>query len=209
MDVSVLLLVILVLLFFCLIATVIYLLYFVGILGAVAVSVGKPCVKRIVIAYKNHKGPYKNCGPHFSEAYSLCPHLQSIGIYYDSPNEIPANELRYAVGLILAEGRDEPDPELIKLVESHEFEITELPEIDHAVKSQFPLHFDLCSIIGAWKVYPVLNDFIQRKRLSAHPFIEIYSKGIIHYFAPLSKQSDFFVPGVKYKPDYYINERDR
>ena len=44
------------------------------------------------------------------------------------------------------------------------------------------------------------NKFVfQYHKLSAHPCIEYYSKDKIHYIAPLSKQSDFFVPQVSYQ----------
>ena len=73
----------------CLIATVAYLLYYIGILYNVNVSVGKPPLENVWIAYKKHTGPYEKCGSHFTEIVSLCPKLDSIGIYYDDPNKVP------------------------------------------------------------------------------------------------------------------------
>ena len=30
------------------------------------------------------------------------------------------------------------------------------------------------------------------------PVMEVYKDGLIHFYAPLEKNSEFFVPGVKY-----------
>ena len=72
----------------CLFATVAYLLYYVGIFYDVKVTVGKPTIGNVWIAYKNYSGPYEKCGPHFTEICSLCPKLDSIGIFYDDPNSV-------------------------------------------------------------------------------------------------------------------------
>lgn len=37
----------------------------------------------------------------------------------------------------------------------------------------------------------------QEKRLCAHPFLEIYRDGQIHFMAPLARQGDFYVPEVR------------
>ncbi|CAK8681024.1 unnamed protein product [Clavelina lepadiformis] len=179
------------------VATVVFLLSYLGILGRVNVTVGKPIIKNVWIAYKPQKGPYQDCGPHFTEACSLRPDLPCIGIYYDDPETVPKEDLRYIVGLILSEAETPPE-DLVSLVTNHGFRIAELPAIDYAVKAEFPFVMDLCGVIGAWKVYPALGTYITERKLSAHPFLEIYLKNKIHYMGPLSKQSDFFVPEVKY-----------
>lgn len=37
----------------------------------------------------------------------------------------------------------------------------------------------------------------QDRRLCAHPFLEIYREGQIHFMAPLARQGDFYVPEVR------------
>lgn len=37
----------------------------------------------------------------------------------------------------------------------------------------------------------------QEKRLCAHPFLEIYRDGQIHFMVPLARQGDFYVPEVR------------
>lgn len=33
--------------------------------------------------------------------------------------------------------------------------------------------------------------------MCAHPFLEIYKAGVIHYMSPLARQGDFYVPEVR------------
>lgn len=72
----------------CLFATVAYLLFYIGIFYDVKISVGKPIIGSVWIAYKNYTGPYEKCGPNFTEVCSLCPKLDSIGIFYDEPGSV-------------------------------------------------------------------------------------------------------------------------
>ena len=74
----------------CLLATLAFLLHYVGFLQHVQVSRGKPTIDNVWIAYKDHVGPYDKCGPHFTEVSSLLPKLECIGIYYDDPKEVSA-----------------------------------------------------------------------------------------------------------------------
>ena len=59
-----------------------------GLLHNIQIDVGKPHISNVTIAYKFCRGPYTNCGSVFTEAYSLAPTLQNIGIYYDAPCEV-------------------------------------------------------------------------------------------------------------------------
>lgn len=38
---------------------------------------------------------------------------------------------------------------------------------------------------------------LQERRLCAHPFLEIYQEGRIHFMSPLARQGDFYVPEVR------------
>ena len=72
----------------CLLATVAYLLHYIGIFYHVKVTRGKPIISNVWIAYKDHVGPYEKCGSHFTEVSSLLPKLECIGIYYDDPKVV-------------------------------------------------------------------------------------------------------------------------
>ena len=59
-----------------------------GLLHNIEISVGKPHISNVTVAYKFDRGPYNNCGYLFSETHSLAPKLRCIGIYYDDPYEV-------------------------------------------------------------------------------------------------------------------------
>ena len=50
------------------------------------VPLPEACPKRV--AYKLHRGPYKNAGKAFNELLGIVPKLRLFGIYYDSPNKV-------------------------------------------------------------------------------------------------------------------------
>merc|ERR1719147_627111 len=62
----------------------------------------------MTVAYKVGRGSYKGCGVIFTESYSILPHREQVGLYYDDPEGVASEELRYAVGPILAKGKRRP-----------------------------------------------------------------------------------------------------
>lgn len=48
---------------------------------------------------------------------------------------------------------------------------------------------------------------LQERRLCAHPFLEIYREGQIHFMAPLARQGDFYVPEVR-RAERRLSEED-
>lgn len=71
-----------------LILTLVGFVFYTGLLSDLAVRTGSPPVKKIIIAYKLNKGPYKESGAAFTESCSISPRLSSIGLYYDDPNQV-------------------------------------------------------------------------------------------------------------------------
>jgi len=67
---------------------VILALWYAGALARIIVSVGKPVVKNMWIAYKFYQGPYDKCGSHFDELCKLLPDIHSLGVYYDDPRKV-------------------------------------------------------------------------------------------------------------------------
>ena len=51
-----------------------------------SVPLPEACPKKV--AYKLHRGPYKNAGSACKELLSTVPRLKQFGIYYDSPYEV-------------------------------------------------------------------------------------------------------------------------
>ncbi|KAM3621937.1 uncharacterized protein V6R79_018046 [Siganus canaliculatus] len=168
-----------------------------GLLSDIIILTGSPPIKRITFAYKFKQGPYKNCGQLFDEAHSIGPKLPSIGVFYDDPREVPAQQCRYAAGSILSEADNKPDGELLKSYETSGFTVFSFPEVTHMVKTTFPSRTSLSGLVAVKRVYPRLGRYIKEKRLCAHPFLEIYRDGRIQFMAPLARQGDFYVPEVR------------
>lgn len=72
----------------CLILTLAGFVFYTGLLSQVVVRTGPPPVKQLTIAYKLKKGSYRDCGSAFTESCSIAPHLRSIALYYDNPNQV-------------------------------------------------------------------------------------------------------------------------
>lgn len=74
------------------------------------------------LAVLPHRGPYQDIGPVFSRAFMLAigqgiatPDATGFGIYFDDPEQVPANELRSLAGMEVA-----PDAELGSELERYE-----------------------------------------------------------------------------------------
>ncbi|KAI4895722.1 hypothetical protein NFI96_019885, partial [Prochilodus magdalenae] len=144
----------------CLILTLVGFVFYSGLLSEVDIRTGSPPVKKITIAYKFKKGSYRECGADFTESYSIAPNLRTVGVYYDDPNQTPADCCRYAVGSILSENEEKPDEELQRLYEKFGFRIISFPEVSCAVTSTFPNRCSLSPICGAYRVFPALNTYV-------------------------------------------------
>lgn len=85
-----------------------------------------------------------------------------------------------------------------------------VPQVDYAVITSFPYKTFLSIYLAIWKCYPKLQDYCDSDNLCAHPWIEVsqriyklkvlnktfeqvYSKNRIQFFAPLSRQDDFYL----------------
>ncbi|CAF1413832.1 unnamed protein product, partial [Rotaria magnacalcarata] len=66
------------------------------------------------------------------------------------------------------------DRELIKQMEKNNYKVFKLPAFDRSVYTTFPFQNILSIFIAAMKVPYRLGDYIQAKKIEAHPFLEIY-----------------------------------
>lgn len=173
-----------------------YVLYS-GLLADIIVRTGSPPIKKVTVAYKFRQGPYKNSAPLFTESRSLGPKLSCFGVFYDDPRKVPEPLCRYAVGSIVSEGENKADEGLLKSFESSGFSVFSFPEVTHVVTTTFPHRTFLSVPLGATRVYPKLANYMTERRLCAHPFLEIYRDGHIHYMAPLARQGDFYIPEIR------------
>lgn len=181
----------------CLIGTVWIFLLYSGILSEVVIKTGPPPIRNVTIAYKFKEGSYKDCGAAYTECCSIGPKLDSIAVFYDDQKQRPPEKCRYIVGSVLCEGEEKPDEELQKMYETYGFKLFSLPEVSHAVTASFPSTTPLSYVLGPYRVYPSLSSYIEERKLSAFPYIEICKSGVINYMVPLSRQTDFFVPEMK------------
>ena len=165
-----------------------------GLLDAIQVKTTQPKRGSMMIAYKTGKGPYKGAGELFTEACCLVLNRDHIGIYYDDPEAVPEADLRYAVGVILSTGSDQPDSdEMSKMVENG-YKIAIFPKPNFVVMAEFPFRNTLSIYMGIFRVYPLLKEYIATRGLCAYPALEIYTSKSIEFVMPLSKQEEFFVP---------------
>nr|XP_020463513.1 testis-expressed protein 264-like isoform X2 [Monopterus albus] len=192
----------------CLIVTVGGFLVYSGLLSDVVIKTGPPPIRNVTIAYKFKEGAYKDRGATYTESCSIGPTLRSIGFFYDHTNQRPSDKCRYAVGSVLCEGEEKPDEELQKLYEKFGFKVISLPEVSHAVTTSFPFTSPLSHMLAAYRVYPRLVSYIEERKLCAFPFIEIYNSDVINYMAPLSHQTDFFVPEIMGEVKTDVKEED-
>jgi len=182
-----------VLLLILFLATIFAYLVYSGLWTPISVSTSEPDYGPVTVAYRTGTGPYKEASEIFTESYCLLPHREQIGIYYDDPEGVPAAELRYAVGPILASGDQKAVPGEVELMRKEGFKIVHLPKPSYVVTAVFPFTTTLSIYLGIYRVYPRLRDYIAERSLCAYPAIEIYTDNRIIFMMPLSRQEEFFV----------------
>ncbi|KAM7006896.1 testis-expressed protein 264 homolog [Tautogolabrus adspersus] len=198
----------LVVLLVCLVVTLVGFLVYSGLLSDVIIKTGPPPIKNVTIAYKFKEGSYKDCGAAYTETCSIGPKLSTISVFYDDPKQRPAEKCRYVVGSVLCEGEEQPDKELQELYQKFGFKVFSLPEVSHAVTTSFPCTTPLSNLLGPYRVYPRLSSYIEERKLSAFPTIEVCGSDVINYMVPLSRQTDFFVPEMKEDVKTDVKEED-
>ena len=174
-------------------STIFIYLVFSGLLYSVTVSTSDTKYGPITFAYKTHTGPYKNVGEIFTESFCLVPDREQLGIYYDDPEGVSPDQLRAAVGPILAIGSDKADPAEMEKVIKEGFKIAHLPKAGFVVTASFPFRTTLSIFLAIYKVYPKLRDYISQRNLCAYPALEVYTDSEIIFLMPLSRQEEFFV----------------
>uniref|UniRef100_H0Z897 Testis expressed 264, ER-phagy receptor n=1 Tax=Taeniopygia guttata TaxID=59729 RepID=H0Z897_TAEGU len=167
-----------------------------GLFTEVVVSAGSPPVGNMTLAYKFRVGPYGESGQLFTDGCSISSKLCSIGVYYDNPHTVSPEKCRFAIGRILSEGDAKPSEEQIKRFQKYGFKIFSFPAPSHVVMATFPFTTPLSIHLAVNRVHPALDTYIKRK-LCAHPRIEIYKQDRIYFVCPLARQGDFYVPEMK------------
>jgi len=167
----------------------------------------------MTVAYKTGKGPYKDAWQVHAEVSEILAEVKGdvnrqedastdntittphLGIYYDDPESVPEEELRYAVGAVLAvTDSTDLDPRQLEALVSAGFKVAVLPKQQYAVVSSFPLKTSLSLYVAIFRVYPRLRNYIAQMSLCAYPAIEICNTTRMDFMMPLSRQEEFFVP---------------
>jgi len=174
--------------------TVLVYVYYSGLWSSITVSTSETEYGPMTLAYKTLVGPYKDAGEFFTESFCLLPDREQLGIYYDDPEGVPANQLRCAVGPVLAKGPEKPNPEEMEKMVKNGFKIVHLPKPSYVVTASFPFSTTLSIFLAIHKVYPRLRDYIAERNLCAYPALELYTDSSIIFMMPLSMQEEFFVP---------------
>ncbi|XP_064399148.1 testis-expressed protein 264 homolog [Halichondria panicea] len=158
----------------------------------IRISTPLSCPKRV--AYRLYTGPYKNCGGYFKQLISLVPDLKTFGVYYDDPDKVPQDKLRYIVGCCLSNDRSSGDEESLK---SKGYSIWTFPTCTNAVITEFPWRSMLSLYVAPFCVYPPLKKYLGNLKSSCPgPILEVYEIDCIRYIAPLENNEGFFVPEV-------------
>lgn len=126
------------------------------------------------IAYTEHIGPYTGVGEPMMRldeemrAAGFNP-TDGIGIYYDDPAKVPADELRSEVGAVI------PDDEMDLIDENQgNFDFQTLERMNYLV-AEFPIKNNLSYMLGPMKVYPAFAKYLEEKGIA------VPDKGIEYY----------------------------
>ena len=165
-----------------------------GALHPITVRTLEPTTGPLTLAYKTLVGPYSGAGRLYSEAYSLLPHRQQLGIYYDDPaSGQEEHELRCAVGPLLALGEQEPEQEEVAKCREQGWNVVTLPPLGFVVSASHPFTTSLSVHLATWRLYPALRSYIAARRLCAYPALELALDREVVVMLPLSRQEEYTV----------------
>ncbi len=146
--------------------------------------------------YKSHKGSYKKLGPLFQEMYALSKKIKfdtnkKIGVYYDDPEKIPAEQLRAEVGISLSPKEFETNK---KDSNFDKFQFREIPKANYA-HTTFPFKNHLSIYVALSKAYPALEKYLKEHHLHSDQedkmqnsyAMEVYDPGLMHFTIKLNK----------------------
>lgn len=122
------------------------------------------------LVYEDFVGPYSQTGPIIARVYQAVKAagfetLNGLGLYFDDPRKVAANQLRSQVGVVI-ENKD-----LAKFAKvSRKFKVKKIPQTDSIVV-EFPIRNNLSYMLGPIKGYPALTSWAKAKGYKmARPF---------------------------------------
>jgi hypothetical protein len=170
---------------FALVLTVLTIFTYLG--GFKTVTVEERQVGPYFLIYETNKGSYRQTG---SSVEKLMEHAKKQGVtpqagfghYLDDPRAVPESELRSEAGIVVSQ------TDYSKLSMLDQFKSREVAPIEAAV-AEFPLKNSLSILIGIFKVYPVILNYLKEKGYTPGPSFEIYeieNKKTLYLF-PISR----------------------
>ncbi|HOV15728.1 MAG TPA: hypothetical protein PK771_15675 [Spirochaetota bacterium] len=122
-------------------------------------------------AYEDFVGPYSKTFPVFDRVYKTLSganieNTVGIGLYYDDPAKIPANQLRSSCGSIIKEDEIEKAQSLGLKTGKIESKLS--------VVVEFPVKSMMAYMFAPSKCYPVLTKYLQEKGYQMAAPFEIY-----------------------------------
>ena len=144
-------------------------LYFIGVFSKIRIK--RSYIGPLTLVYEKHRGDYAKSGEIQNKLYYSLKKdgiltYKGFGIYFDNPNKVEKEKLRSEVGCII-ETKD----------------IDKLQHLDYNVKiinkkkryyADFPFRSKISIMIGILKVYPKINNFIDKNGLKHGYVMEIY-----------------------------------
>ena len=129
-----------------------------------------------LMVYARHIGDYKNVAPVMDALYHDLKDnfgiatTRGFGLYYDNPQEVAAEELRSIVGCIV------DDKTIEELTEAGiKYQVAMYPA-SPSIVAQFPYKSQLSIILGIFKVYPKLDEYLTQQNAPKVPIIELYDQ---------------------------------
>ncbi len=126
------------------------------------------------LVYEKHIGDYSKTGAIMDKVFNELLNDESIkttrgfGLYYDNPKNVEEEKLRSIVGCILEDSDEDKVPFLEK-----RYNVKKFPQSDSIV-AQFPFKGMLSILVGVFKVYPKLGEYIERNNYPKTPIMELY-----------------------------------
>jgi hypothetical protein len=139
------------------------------------------------IMYERFVGPYKDTGPIFEKVNAAAKKegltaIDGIGIYYDNPQLVVADQLRSDCGIVIEEKDLAKVPSLQK-----KYKVMTLPK-KMCIVAEFPIRNTLSYMFGPMKAYPTLTAYAKKKALKPALTYEFYD---------MRKNKIYFVMGLK------------
>ena len=144
-------------------------------------------VPELWFAYRTHTGPYQNIGGVMDAVYTTLrdgcrlESARGLGVYFDNPRTTAPASLRSLGGCVL-----ENQAAVDAVRQNTALSVGVLPE-SRAVTASFPYRGKMSFMVGAMRVYPALNKYLEAARDPSGPVVELYdfAKKEIRYIRPL------------------------